>query len=507
MSATSPKQILVLEFLQESNTFNPIPDGLENFKAVRYAQGQEFYDQCRKIPCAPHGIFDAIEDAGNLVIPTISLRASSGGRVEESVFRLLCDQIAQYAKMSGGFDAICASLHGATCTTERDDACGDLLEFLRTLAGDRPISASCDLHANVTEKMLKNADIICGYQTYPHTDFYETGYRAASLCMKLLAGEPMHMAATTLPMMVPPAGYTSLEGAFKEVIDTGNNLIQNKTLLDYTTFQVQPWLDIPTIGSTVIAIASDPKTAADCADLLAAELFRRRDSYWPDLMSIDEAIDLAQDPSCPKPVLLIDAADSANGGAVGDSLVVAKRLLERNSPIRAGMYAKDPEAVKQAFRVGVGNRAEFEVGAKFTPNLPGSIKAIGQVRSLHDGHFFNEGPAGKGAHYYVGPAAVISFGNIDIMVCDAPKSTGDPQLLRHFGIEPTLYDLIVVKANTSFRASYGKFAGRICFADTPGAGASNLKSFRWKNLPAGFYPYDLPEDYQPSPAKIKGRCE
>lgn len=49
---------------------------------------------------------------------------------------------------------------------------------------------------------------------------------------------------------------------------------------------------------------------------------------------------------------------------------------------------------------------------------------------------------------------------------------------------------------------YGKFAGAIYYADTPGAGASNLKSLDWKQLPKPFYPFDLPEDYRPGEATV-----
>jgi len=59
----------------------------------------------------------------------------------------------------------------------------------------------------------------------------------------------------------------------------------------------------------------------------------------------------------------------------------------------------------------------------------------------------------------------------------------------------------VVKANTSFRVPYGAFAGEIYYADTPGAGAANLKSFRWQHLPKNLYPFDLPEDYRLEDAK------
>ena len=104
---------------------------------------------------------------------------------------------------------------------------------------------------------------------------------------------------------------------------------------------------------------------------------------------------------------------------------------------------------------------------------------------------------------HVGKTAVLRFGNVDMVVCENPNGSGDPQILRHFGIEPKLYDLIVVKANTSFRVPYSAFAGEIVFADTPGAGAANLKRFHWKNLPKNFYPFDLAEDYQIAPATIR----
>ena len=101
-----------------------------------------------------------------------------------------------FIKATDDFDAICVSLHGATCTVSEEDACGTFLKFLRDLVGsEKVIAASCDLHANVTEKMLAAADIICGYQSYPHVDFYETGYRAANpvsythLSLKLLIME------------------------------------------------------------------------------------------------------------------------------------------------------------------------------------------------------------------------------------------------------------------------------------------------------------------------------
>ena len=498
------KKVIICDFHQETNTFNPLPFTLEMFKAQRYGEGREAYDISKSLPCAFHGMIDAVEEKGYEVVPGIMLYGGSGGRVSDDVFTLAKDGIKQTITECGEFDAVFCSLHGATCTESVDDACGEFLQYVRALVGkDKVIAASFDLHANITDRILRYADVVCGYQSYPHVDFYETGYRAGSLGMRKLLGEEICQAATIMPVMAPPSGYTSLEEPFKSVIDYGKSLIRDGKILDFTMFNVQPWMDIPEIGSTATVVAKDPETAKKYTDELARMFFDNRDGYWPELMSVDEVIDHAEDPNTPKPLVVGDAADSTNGGAVGDSVVFGLRLQERKSSLRCGFFVKDAEAVAKAFEVGVGHAAEFSVGAKITPDMPGPLVGRGYVCSLSDGNYWQEGPAGKGFPVHIGRTAVLRFGTVDMVVCEKPAASGDPQILRHFGIEPKLYDLIVVKANTSFRVPYGPIAGEICFADTPGAGAANLKRFHWEKLPKNFYPFDLAEEYRPAPATIR----
>lgn len=495
-------RILVCEYHQESNTFNPIVSPLSKFTAALGCEGERIYKARLSTRSNVHGAVDAIIAAGGEAIPTVFLTAGSGGRMSDSVYELACERMRHYVAEVGEFDAVYCDLHGATCTETIDDACGEFLKFVRELVGNKVIAASFDLHANITEKVLTYADVVCGYQSYPHVDHYETGYRAAALGMKKLAGEKFSTAAVHVPMLIPPSGYTTMVEPFKSIIAAGKKMVEDGKLLDFTTFAVQPWLDIPEIASTAVAISKDEATAKACAEELAQMLFDARDKSQPELYSVDEIIDIAEANQEDKPVLLCESADSPNGGAVGDSPVVAMRLLERGSKLHAAMFIKDPATAKKAFEVGVGGECEFAVGAAFTPNMPGPLKAVGKVRSLHDGYFTQEGPANRGALGYVGHAAVISFGNVDVLVCETPCKTGDPQLFRHFGIEPTLYDLIVVKANTSFRVPYSKISDLIYVADTPGAGASNMLQFQWKNLPKGMYPLDLPVDYKLPEAKI-----
>lgn len=495
-------RVLVCEYHQESNTFNPIVTPLAKFSPGVGYEGEKVFNARMSTPSIMHGAVDALTQAGIEVVPTVFLTSGSGGRMDDSILKLACDKMSEYVEKAGEFDGVFVDIHGATCTESVDDASGAFVAHIRSLIGNKPMTSICDLHANVTAKMLKNLDAISGYHTYPHVDQYDTGRRAAELLVKKLKGESFSVASVSIPMLIPPAGYTTRTEPFKSIIARGEEMVAQGKLLDFSVFAVQPWLDISEIASTALAIGEDAQVAKACAEELAQMLFDARDRSQPELFDVDTIIDIAEANKEDKPVLLADSADSPNGGAVGDSPVVAMRLLERGSQLRAGMFIRDPAGVEQAFNVGVGNSSTFRVGAGYTIGMPGPLVAKGTVRSLHDGYFNLEGLGNRGALASLGRTALVSFGTVDVLLCEMPSRTGDPQLFRHFGIEPSLYDLIVIKANTSFRAHYSKISDLIYVADTPGAGASNLNQFQWKNLPKGMYPLDLPENYQLEKAKL-----
>ncbi|MBQ7898040.1 MAG: M81 family metallopeptidase [Clostridia bacterium] len=494
------KKILICEFHQETNTFNPVTATKEYFNAGGAFEGEDVFKAKMSYPCEISGAVNVFRENGYEVIPTIFMVAPSGGKVDDALFNHLKERITYHIENSGEFDAVYAGLHGATCTESDDDACGSFAELLRTLVKDKPIAVSFDLHANVTEKTFKSVDVVCGYQSYPHVDMYETGRRTAALLLKTLSGEKLTMTTVNVPILIPPAGYSNLEGPFKEVIDCGKAMIEKGEVLDFTVFPVQPWLDIENISSTVVTISS--KETCENAKRLAEMLFDLRGDVMPKLYSVDDIIDIAEENKSGMPVIAADSADSPNGGAVGDSPYVAMKLIERKSKLRAGIYVVDEKSVEKAFKMGVGAVGEFTVGAGYTPGIPGPLKAEGRVISLHDGSFITEGPQERGKVASLGKTAVVRFGTVDVILCHMVAKSGDPQVFRHFGIEPTLYDLIVVKANTSFRKPYSKFSNLIYVADTPGAGSSNLKLLKWNKLPEGIYPFDLPEEYKISETKV-----
>src|SRR3546814_16528681 len=50
-------------------------------------------------------------------------------------------------------------------------------------------AVALDMHTNLYPALVDNADVVAGYQTYPHIDIYETGLRAAKTVLAMLRGQ------------------------------------------------------------------------------------------------------------------------------------------------------------------------------------------------------------------------------------------------------------------------------------------------------------------------------
>src|SRR5207247_10038896 len=67
-----------------------------------------------------------------------------------------------------------------------------------------PLVVTLDLHANITERMVRAADALVLYHTAPHVDVFETGVRGAAVLRRLLVdGVRPVTAFQKLPMVVP----------------------------------------------------------------------------------------------------------------------------------------------------------------------------------------------------------------------------------------------------------------------------------------------------------------
>ena len=96
----------------------------------------------------------------------------------------------------------------AAAAEPAEDVRRELTEVLRrvraAIGPDLPLTASLDPHANVTDAMVRHADALVPYRTYPHVDMKETGARATRLLLeRIRRGRPWAKAFRQVDFLIP----------------------------------------------------------------------------------------------------------------------------------------------------------------------------------------------------------------------------------------------------------------------------------------------------------------
>ena len=228
-----------------------------------------------------------------------------------------------------------------------------------------PLVVTIDLHANVTELMVAAADVLVPYHCMPHIDIFETGARAADVLRRILFdGAQPCVAFSKIPAVVP-AERSSTEAATGVAVEFKQRLVELEAeprVLAAGLTPVQPWLDIPELGSSVLVTTDrDPAFACEASGQLADTFWRRRHEYLPELVSAEDAVRKALDVSDGL-VVLSDAADATTSGAPGDSVWVLNELMKHDWPGEVLVTVVAPAVVVAAEKVGVGSPITTKLG-------------------------------------------------------------------------------------------------------------------------------------------------
>ena len=175
------KRVLVGGMHHESDTFNPITTGVDDIWVLR---GKELLES--KGQSSVCGAIATLKSAGYEVLPALIARAVPNGEWDKDYYLKLKGEFLQAIKDALPLDALCLSLHGSMRVREIGEAEGDLLEDIRKICPDIPVLSSLDMHATISERMLKYVDGYVGYKCAPHTDTYETGVHAANMTIQTL---------------------------------------------------------------------------------------------------------------------------------------------------------------------------------------------------------------------------------------------------------------------------------------------------------------------------------
>src|SRR5688572_17303307 len=167
-------------FQHETNTFAPVKASFRDFEMADgwpgLTRGDAMLTAFEGINLPIAGFVAEARKQGHELLPTLWCSASPSAEVEMDTYETIAGELLDRIEKLGRIDGIFLDLHGAMVTEHQPDGEGELLERLRSLAGpDLPIVVSLDLHANITERMVKHASALVVCRTYPHVDLAESG--------------------------------------------------------------------------------------------------------------------------------------------------------------------------------------------------------------------------------------------------------------------------------------------------------------------------------------------
>lgn len=489
-------RIAVAGFSHETNTFAPWPTDLEDFIANGYFRGDEL-QQLAGTNTVVGGAIDAI--AGDASLNLVALTATSaipGGlvtaRAANQIEAEIVDGLVQHRP-----DAVVLDLHGAMVTELSDDGEAATLAKVRAAVGPNvPVIAVLDLHANVSSEMVRLADVLIPYDTYPHVDNAERGAEAVALAARQARGEIRPTSALAKMPLLPdgPKQYSKIEPTVS-IMARAFEMESRSGVLNVGVAFAFPFADCPFPGMGVIATTDDnPPLAQALADELATEIWSRREEFRAETMTVEEAIHAAME-SEDGPVVLADLGDNPGGGTACDGTALLWGLLDLGAPNAAFAVIADREVVAAAFAAGQGAQLTVELGGK-TDDMHGyPIPITATVRSISEGDFVYEGPMDAGRADTLGKTAVLTcegrYGNtVDVIVCERRVQALDAAVFRSQGIEPTERKILGVKSAVHFRGSFTPIASRIIEVNTPGLTSIDLRRFPYTRIPRPIWPLD-----------------
>lgn len=478
--------------MHETNTFAPGFTDLSHFKNEWVTDPSAFLNLYDGTRTGMGGAIDASREIGFELVPLFYTQTTPSAIVTQDTAETILGHICTKVKeQSSNLDGLICILHGAMVSENWDDVEGEIMSRVRDILGSKPIAVTIDLHANVSQKMVDKADILIGYDTYPHVDAYERAYEACDLLVKQINRqiEPVTI-LKKCNLLVAPTSMRTDSQPMKELMDQAFEFEKDRDVLDVTIVGGFPYADIGIAGMTIVITAdANREKAQEIADRMYRSVMQRRQQFRPKLCDIDKACNMASKME-EKPVIFVESSDNVGGGSPADATHVLEALTEKQIESFL-IFIYDPEAVKNAFSVGENNKIALDIGGKTDkrygyPVIHGDPVLIeGKVQLLSDGEYVHEGKYMTGKKFSMGRTAVIEIDNCSnsrVVITENRVSPRDPQQLKILQIEPEDYQIIVVKAAIAWRTMFKFEPKKVIEVDTAGCCSSNLSHFNYKNI-------------------------
>jgi microcystin degradation protein MlrC len=491
-------RIIAAELSHETNRFSNVPTDLTAFERSGIHRGEEMLHELRDTATPIAGFLDSAEKHDFELIPTLAVWATPSGMVTEEALEKLLIELLNGINEAGSIDGILLGLHGAMVAEHQSDADGYILRSIREQVGNRiPIVATLDLHANISQEMVDQADLLIGFDTYPHIDQRERAREAGDAIVEIINGTLSPATALIKPPMMPTSqNMTTSVDPMHAIIERALRIEEAPEVVNVTVAGGFPPADVQECGFSVLVTTNDDPTLADTLGWdLANFAWKRRDEFLGGVSTWEEAA-VALRAIENGPVVLVDIGDNPWTGGPGDSAELLRFLLEQQLSPAAIALIKDPESVQQCVDAGVGATIELTLGGKID-GLHGDPAAIsGYVQTLSDGKYVNHGPMHAGVQVDLGQSAVIRCNGVQVLVTERAETPIDLNIFRRHGIEPTAMQVIGLKGKGHFRAAFEPIAERVLLVEGPGITGADLSRLDFQYVRRPIWPLDPDVEFE-----------
>jgi microcystin degradation protein MlrC len=456
----------------ESCTFSPLVTRLEDFTLWR---GENLL--------ARYPFLSAYADV--TFVPLLTARALPGGVVAQAAYQQMTDEILHGLDRLGPFQGVYLDMHGAMAVEGLSDAEADFFATVRAVAGHQALlSASYDLHGNVSERIMHSLDLLTAYRTAPHTDMEETRERAVRLLIDCLRqGIRPHTAFVSIPALLSGEQTMTTVEPGRRVYAGVEAQVRPPAVVDASLLVGYLWADQERAGASAVACGMDAAATRAAAAALAQSYWEAREFFTFPMPAdtVDRCIEQAMQ-ATDVPVFISDAGDNVTAGAPGDVPYVLERLLAHGVARAVVASLVDPAAVAACEGEGVGGQVTVALGGKLDQEngrplpLTGTVEACAVVEGNHQ--------------------AVLRVGGVAVILTAQREAFTTVKQFREVGIEPAQEPMIVVKLGYLF-PELQPLAAQSLLALSPGVVNPDVTALRYHHIRRPSFPVDRDMAWQP----------
>lgn len=409
----------------ECSTYSRIRARMEDFEITR---GEALFGTKQ---------FAFLKDYPVPFLPTLVAGAVPGGPVERSTYDAIKAEFLTRLQALLPLDGLFLPMHGAMFVDGMLDAEGDWMEATRKLVGpDCLVSASYDLHGNVSQRVIDNIDMLSAFRTAPHIDVEETKKRACNMLLYCLEHKIRpSLTWAPIPVLMPGERSSTEWQPGKRLWAQLPKLNETPGILDVSLLVGYVWADEPRSTASAVVTGTAPAAEKKIAIDLAQQYWdaRKEFQFGTETGTVDECIEKAMK-AATHPAILADSGDNPTGGGTGDRAEVLEGLLryKARNVVFAGIT--DRPATDACYAAGVGATLPLSIGATLDPLGSKPVHAQAKVVFLL--------PATETRLR----EAVVQVEGVTLVLAARRRPYHDIVDFTRLGLQPSSYKIIVVKS-------------------------------------------------------------